>query len=426
MNNYILKNINNIYYNFLFAIVSLFFLTKISISYHEILGDKWAYSNLLINYSAGFVRRGLLGEMFINVNNFFNISALSFFTTIFFIAYFLQIFLFYKILNNYKNYKLILTIIILSPVLLLFYIYELNVFLSKDIFINLSILFHAYIINKKINIKAYNKVLYFIIFPILILNMINHENQIFFIPFHFLLTLYFFSNKKKINYNFSYIKSYIVLIVPIFILLNTSGSWEKLFIINSSIEKFGATIPNQFAGNFNLAIGGFVKWHFFYHNVNDFLRLFLCFSLTIFLTYIIFDYLIKNNVLKINKSLINKYLIIISPSFIILFIMLDHGRSLHMLTTHLLIFYLLLDIDMNKLNKLLSNIRKNYFLNSFLILFIIFYLNFWYLPQGGGFNGIGGFSSIFKGTFTAELLNIFLIAFNYIDNQIINLPRIII
>jgi hypothetical protein len=81
---------------------------------------------------------------------------------------------------------------------------------------------------------------------------------------------------------------------------------------------------------------------------------------------------------------------------------------------------------MNKLNKLLSNIRKNYFLNSFLILFIIFYLNFWYLPQGGGFNGIGGFSSIFKGTFTAELLNIFLIAFNYIDNQIINLPRIII
>jgi hypothetical protein len=197
MNNYILKNINNIYYNFLFAIVSLFFLTKISISYHEILGDKWAYSNLLINYSAGFVRRGLLGEMFINVNNFFNISALSFFTTIFFIAYFLQIFLFYKILQKYKNYKLILTIIILSPVLLLFYIYELNVFLSKDIFINLSILFHAYIINKKINIKAYNKVLYFIIFPILILNMINHENQIFFIPFHFLLTLYFFSNKKK-------------------------------------------------------------------------------------------------------------------------------------------------------------------------------------------------------------------------------------
>ena len=420
------RNINNIYYNFLFIVVSVFFLTKISISYQEILGDKWAYSNLLINYSAGFVRRGLLGELFINANNFFNISPLHFFSSLFFVAYFLQIFFFYKVLEKYKNYKLFISIIILSPVLLFFYIYEENVFLSKDVFINLSILFHAYIVNKKIDVKNYNKILYFIIVPVITLNMINHENQAFFIPFHLLFTLYFFSNNKKEIFNLKYIKPYFILLLPIFILLSTSGSWEKLSIINNSIQEFGGTLPNQFAGNFNLVIGGYVKWHFFYHNVQDFLRLFLCFSLSIFLIYTFFDYLIKKKILKINKSLAQKYLLIISPSFIILFIMLDHGRSLHILSTHIIVFYLLLNIDKKLLNSLSLNIKKNYFLNSFLILFIIFYLNFWYLPQGGGFTGIGNFSSMFKGTLTSELLNIFLVVFNYVDQHLINLPRIII
>ena len=74
MYNFISRNINNIYYNFLFIIISVFFLAKISISYQEILGDKWAYSNLLINYSAGFVRRGFLGEIFISINDLFNIA----------------------------------------------------------------------------------------------------------------------------------------------------------------------------------------------------------------------------------------------------------------------------------------------------------------------------------------------------------------
>jgi len=427
MKNFIYKNFNNVYYNFLFLVVAIFFLTKLSISYQEILGtDKWAYSNLLINYSAGFVRRGLFGEIFINIHDVFNVSSLYFFTTIFFIAYFLQIFFFYKILEKYKNYKFFLTFVILSPALLLFYIYDLHIFLAKDVFINLAILFHVYIVNKKIDIQFYNKILYFLIFPILILNMMNHENQVFFLPFHCLITLYFFINKKKQNYNLKYIKPYIVLLIPIFILLMTSGSYEKMYIINDSIKEFGATIPNQFAGNFNLAIGGFVKWHFFFHDVYDFLRLFLCFTLSIFLIYVFFDYLIQKKILRLDKSLIQRYLIIISPSFTILFIMLDHGRSLHMLSLHVVTFYLLLEIDTNMLKKLFLNIRKNHFSYNFSILFIIFYLNFWYLPQGGGFNGIGGFTSIFKGTLFSEFLNVFLIIFNFIDYELINLPRIII
>ena len=97
MKKYILKNLNITYFRLLFIVISLFFLSKIFISYGQILGDGWAYNNLFINYTAGFVRRGLFGEIFINLNEIFNINPLHFFTTLLFIAYFLQILFFYKI-----------------------------------------------------------------------------------------------------------------------------------------------------------------------------------------------------------------------------------------------------------------------------------------------------------------------------------------
>ena len=100
MKKYFLKNSNILYYRSLFILISILFLSKIYISYEEILGNGWAYNNLFINYSAGFVRRGLLGEIFLQANNFFNIGPLYFFTTVLFFAYFLQIFFF---LQNTKK-----------------------------------------------------------------------------------------------------------------------------------------------------------------------------------------------------------------------------------------------------------------------------------------------------------------------------------
>jgi len=424
---FFLKYQNDIYYKLIFFIISIIYASYLLESYQLILGDKWAYNNLFLNYSAGFVRRGLLGELYITLNEITGILPLNFFTSIFFVAYFLQIYFFYKLLFKYKNFKIFITFISLSPVLILFYIYDLNVFLSKDVFLNLAILLHAFIINKnRVDEKSYKTTLYLIIIPILILNIANHENQILFIPFHCLLTLYYYSLKKNKSYDFKSLKPYLILIIPIIILLASSGSFEKLSIVNESISKFNAKIPNQFAGNFNFAIGGFIKWHFFFHDIKNYLNLFFCFSLSIYLFYIIFDYMIKYNVLIINKSFINNYLIIISPAFLILLIMLDHGRSLHLLSTHIVSFYLLLKINTIELGKLLLKIKKNFFISRILILFLVFYLFFWHLPQGGGFTGIGNFSSLYKTSILSELLRLFLIFFNYVDAEIINLPRLII
>ena len=46
---------------------------------------------------------------------------------------------------------------------------------------------------------------------------------------------------------------------------------------------------------------------------------------------------------------------------------------------------------------------------------LIFYLFFWYLPQGGGFTGIGNFSSLFKSGLMEKFLELFLIVYNFID-----------
>ena len=160
MKQYILKNYNITYFRLLFITVSVFFLSKLHTSYEIILGDGCAYNNLFINYSAGFVRRGLLGDFFLFFNETFNVRPLIFFTNILLIAYSLFIIFFYNLLKKYSKYKFFVTFIVLSPVLILFYIYDLNVFLSKDIFINVIILFHAFIINKGIDVKNYKKYLY--------------------------------------------------------------------------------------------------------------------------------------------------------------------------------------------------------------------------------------------------------------------------
>ena len=51
------------------------------------------------------------------------------------------------------------------------------------------------------------------------------------------------------------------------------------------------------------------------------------------------------------------------------------------------------------------------------------------LPQGGGYSGIADFtgdSSILKNTLLNELKEIFMIIFNFVDNNLFILPKIIV
>lgn len=420
------KNLwDKVYLYFLLLIISIFYIHLYHTSSNEIIGDKWAYNNLFINYSAGFVRRGILGEVFLIINKIYNIGPLDFFPKVLFILYFTQLIIFFKLVYKFRKYNLFVTFLILSPSLLLFNIYEVNVVLSKDIFITVSILIHALIVsNKTISLSKYKKILLFIIFPILTLNIFIHENQIIFLPFHILLSLYFLNDPKNKSENYHFLKSYYFFLIPLIVILFSSISYEKYLIINESIKQFDATLPNQVAGNINLIIGGFIKWHFFYHDTIDFIRLFFCITLSLFLIYLIFHNLILKKIIYSNKFNINYYLYFILPTFVIFGLMLDHGRSIHLILMHMLSFYLVLEFNKLKFEKVYYSLFNNFLIKNLIYIFLIFYLFFWYLPQGGGFTGIGNFSSLFKSGLMEKFLELFLIIYNYIDVNVINLPRV--
>ncbi len=420
------KNLRDkVYFYFLLLIITIFYLQLYHTASNEIIGDKWAYNNLFINYSAGFVRRGILGEVFLIINKIYNVGPLDFFPKILFILYLTQLIIFFKLVYKFKKYNLFVTFLILSPSLLLFNIYEVNVALSKDIFITVSILIHALIVsNKTISLSKYKKILLFIIIPILTLNIFIHENQIIFLPFHILLSMYFLKESKNKSKNYHLLKNYYFFLIPLIVILSSSISYEKYLIINESIKQFDATLPNQVAGNINLLIGGFIKWHFFYHDTIDFLRLFFCITLSLFLIYLVFHNLILKKIIYSNNFNINYYFYFILPTFVIFGLMLDHGRSIHLILMHMLSFYLVLEFNKLKFEKIYYNLFNNFLIKNLIYIFLIFYLFFWYLPQGGGFTGIGNFSSLFKSGLTEKFLELFLIIYNYIDINVITLPRV--
>ena len=417
-------------YNCFFIIISIIFLKIFYESTSNIIGGGWAFNELFINYSGGLVRRGILGELFLIINKNFAIKPIVFFSYLFIILHTILIFLYFRVLKVFNNIGIFLIPIIFSPFLILFPIYENDVYYVKDILTNLSILFHAfYIIKNKNNfdLNKYKNFLFYILIPLIIFNLFNHENQFFFVSVHFLISFYVYKDKdeniKKI------IKPYLILIIPVLLVIFTQGSWDKLEAINDSVEKFGVSINPQLAGNINLAIGGFIKWHFFYHSVDSFINFFICAILSVGLIYIFFGYLIDQNILFLKSKIKINYIYFFIPSLSLFVFALDYGRNLNLIATHLIAFYSILNFDNNKLDKFKLDLKKKFIINKILIIFVIFYCLLWYLPQGGGYSGIANFtgnSSIFKSTLLNELKELFMILFNFVDKNLFTLPRIIV
>ena len=119
-----------------------------------ILKNNYSFNELFINYQSGFIRRVFL-------------------------------------LKKWKKYSFLLIIIIFSPALNLFYIYDREVYFIKDIFSNLTIFSHSLIassfILNRITIEKYYKFLRFLIIPFLIFSLLIHELQLFYISIHILI-----------------------------------------------------------------------------------------------------------------------------------------------------------------------------------------------------------------------------------------------
>ena len=92
---------------FLVSRAILLFLIIINFAYFylnlksNINSSNYAFNELFINYQAGLIRRGLLGEIFWILNKFFLVKPITFFCYLFLILYITQIFLFFKICQKY-------------------------------------------------------------------------------------------------------------------------------------------------------------------------------------------------------------------------------------------------------------------------------------------------------------------------------------
>ncbi len=418
--------INSILINFI-----LFFLVIITVVYFylnlqgSIKTASYAFNELFINYQAGFIRRGFLGEIFWQINKFFLLQPVMFFSYLFLIFYLIQIYLFDKIFRAYRNFYFIFIPIFLSPSLILFPIYEVNLYFIKDVLIKLSILFHAYVVinnkNNKDN-KAYIKSLKCILIPFLIIVMLVHEYQVLFLSIHFLLSISFLKSKNEIT---TTLKLYSILLIPIFLILIFIGDSIQYENLNLILKKFEIdNIHSQLAGGFYKAIGGFYKWHFYYFSYKDFVQLLLSLFLGVGIFFLFFNLLIREKVLQFKNRYQKNYIYFFIPSLFCFLLALDHGRNISLLATHLVAFFSVLTLDEKKLSIIKNKINKNFLKTCSLIICIFFYIFMWRLDQMAGFGGREQINSIFQSSIFAEFIKFIKFFYSYIDLNIINLPAI--
>lgn len=415
MINFINKNYLTIFFFFVLFIYTAT-LEKLFLYNYK---DSYAFSELFLNYQGGFVRRGFLGEVFMIFHKNFNASPIIFFSSILFVIHILNSFLLYRLTIKANLPIEIALIIFFSPALILFPIYDLNMFFVKDAFVKFLILMHAFIIiQNRNNLEKYILYLKFIILPLIFFTtLFIHEYELLFIPIHLLFSLYVFKFKKKSLYLiYGALALFLFLLITKFI-----GNENVLKEINSSISLFEVTVHQQLSGGFRSLLGGFYKWHFFYFGYKDFFMLFSSFLLSVWVFYFFFQNLIIKEIL-IYKFKFN-YLLFFIPS-LLTFLNLDHGRNLSLLSFHLVAFFLVLKIDTTKLIQFTRYLRSNFFLINCVYIFLFFYIFMWVLPQDAGFGGKEQVNTIFKSSLFAEVLSFVKSSYIFINNHIITLPEI--
>lgn len=346
----------------LFILIIYFFYYAKSFSYDY--KNSYAFSELFLNYQGGFVRRGLLGEIFMILHKNLSLSPIFFFSTILFLIHITTLYLFFKITEIIKLPFELKIILFFSPALLFFSIYDFNMFFIKDIFIKFLILLHAFIIIKtKKNIKKYLYYFKFLIIPLIIfINLFIHEYGILFISIHLLFSLYAFENKKK----YFFMVYGILLLFLILIIFISLGNENILNQINQSTQSFGVSVHKQLSGGFKSLIGGFYKWHFFYFGYKDFLMLFFSFLLSIWIFYFFFHILIIKKILIYNFNY--NYTLFFIPTFLV-FLNLDHGRNLSLLSFHLVSFYMILNVNLSELKKFIIKKEIIFIFKFFLLIY---------------------------------------------------------
>ena len=130
------------YKKYLYFFLSIIFFLQIYYLYLASAGFPNSYisSELLISYSSGFIRRGLIGEVFISLFNFFDFQSYLFFFIFNFIVYCILFFLIFLFIHKSKNVDIIYLILFISPIFISYSLYEREALTRKEIYLFISFL----------------------------------------------------------------------------------------------------------------------------------------------------------------------------------------------------------------------------------------------------------------------------------------------
>ena len=361
-----------------FFIISVFALSNIFRFFKT--HDGFRFADWLINYEAGFVRRGLFGLLLNNLSDLTGVRIELLYLLLISFFYLLFFYLTFCLIKKNVIRKDFL-LLILSPLSFHFIIFETRATAGKEILLFVFFIILIFFFIKKI--KLLYTFLYFHIFSILIL--LSHEALAFFFSFIYLFLLLLQNNKNYLIIRYNIIFSIFFLTISLFFLYFYSGTADQVRIICNSLYQKNIIIrhcDNLEVGHSAIAFlqSGTVKNNIYFTTVleqitkNNYL-------LTYFISFLVSFFPIFNSIKIIKKKNIflkfSFFQYLIACFFFILpvFVALDWGRWLH-ISYILIILIIFAGIELkyftiNYNKSLLRFIKKKYLLFIFILYFFL-------------------------------------------------------
>ena len=361
----VLTKINNKFFNyyiFICSVISIFFL------YHKFqFPTDWTTSEWLINYQGGFTRRGLAGEILIQINSFLNVEIRN-------LVYIFEIILlstyYYYIIDFFKKVEFspLIILIIFSPLGFLFPVTETEAIARKEV-----LLFCLYLFYLGSILKGNQKLTYLIL--LIGLPIINFvwDGNIFYI-FFFIYT--FFLSKIKINKKEVIIFSIFLIpyLISYIILITTKSNDQMIEEMCKAINEpcFGAMnfLDYSFKDQMNYGLSR-LKIEYLIRYLFIFV---ICFSPFLFIFY---DQ-------KHKTGIFSGYILCVVPTFIFLYVSFDWGRYLNILYIFSVITLIFLvkikkiEIEKTRLSIFINELIKDKFKLYFFYIYLFIYLFTWH------------------------------------------------
>ena len=367
--------------NYLKLIIWISFIF-LSLSFYSWVDEysSWQYGDWLINYQGGFIRRGLIGELFYSLHSLTKIPLDLIILTSVIFFFFLFSLILVKTIKLIGNTKIDF-LIFLSPGFFLYPIMNSEIIGRKDIMLVLSIgslVFFKDIFKKNINI--------FLICLLIIFLTLSHSGFLFYSQY--LVVIYLFS---EIKLNKEVLKSKIFFFLFIYLILGSlihyySGTQEQVYQICESVKTFS---PNDCTNTGQIGwlksdTSHYLNEKFIFDNLT-LINHFAIYSISLILIYFFFFIKIKNSKFQLQKNFLTNirpyklFLILLILTLPIFILGRDWGRYIYL--SYCCSFFVYIYITKNKLIVFKKVHIPKFFNKKYVFALILFFYSFfWTVP----------------------------------------------